>query len=319
MNVTKIESYQIGAGLSASRFYIEIEGHPRRPGWLALEELPSSRPRYGCSGCTRPIRTVWTTARRSRTGGPPYARSPVRRRERRRARGRKSSAAPPAPRGVRGGAQRGVRRGRVRPPARRRWPPGRPPPLRGGGGAQVRRIPRPPPVPPHRNHGNHLPRQTLGFQPGRTRRPGRKAASARNFAATGGGCSARRLRSRQMTARGTDFASNHIRHSNGKNVTGVTTVIRKNLWDRFRPSFLPRRTARPRRLCRPDPGPPSSARFRRPAGSVRGKASPASPGVRESAVRVGEQTPGSPFRHRRVSTDEHDVEGSGTGGRNPRH
>ena len=40
VNVTKIESYQIGAGLSSSRFYIEIEGHPDEARIaLSLEEL----------------------------------------------------------------------------------------------------------------------------------------------------------------------------------------------------------------------------------------------------------------------------------------
>jgi prephenate dehydratase len=40
VNLTKIESYQMGAGLSASRFYIEIEGHIDEPRVaLALEEL----------------------------------------------------------------------------------------------------------------------------------------------------------------------------------------------------------------------------------------------------------------------------------------
>ncbi|WUH89274.1 prephenate dehydratase [Streptomyces sp. NBC_00433] len=40
VNITKIESYQIGAGLHPSRFYIEIEGHPdERRVTLALEEL----------------------------------------------------------------------------------------------------------------------------------------------------------------------------------------------------------------------------------------------------------------------------------------
>ncbi|MGW7268581.1 prephenate dehydratase [Streptomyces sp. NPDC054842] len=40
VNLTKIESYQIGAGLGASRFYVEIEGHPddERVA-LALDEL----------------------------------------------------------------------------------------------------------------------------------------------------------------------------------------------------------------------------------------------------------------------------------------
>jgi prephenate dehydratase len=40
VNLTKIESYQAGAGLKASRFYIEIEGHPEEGSVaLALEEL----------------------------------------------------------------------------------------------------------------------------------------------------------------------------------------------------------------------------------------------------------------------------------------
>jgi prephenate dehydratase len=40
VNLTKIESYQIGAGLNPSRFYVEIEGHPEDPHVdLALEEL----------------------------------------------------------------------------------------------------------------------------------------------------------------------------------------------------------------------------------------------------------------------------------------
>ncbi|MEV7323880.1 prephenate dehydratase [Streptomyces sp. NPDC093970] len=40
VNLTKIESYQIGAGLNASRFYAEIEGHPDEPRVeLALQEL----------------------------------------------------------------------------------------------------------------------------------------------------------------------------------------------------------------------------------------------------------------------------------------
>ncbi|MEU3249797.1 prephenate dehydratase [Streptomyces sp. NPDC006997] len=40
VNLTKIESYQIGAGLNASRFYVEVEGHPddERVA-LALHEL----------------------------------------------------------------------------------------------------------------------------------------------------------------------------------------------------------------------------------------------------------------------------------------
>ncbi|MFE4627269.1 prephenate dehydratase [Streptomyces mirabilis] len=40
VNLTKIESYQMGAGLNASRFYVEIEGHPDEPRVaLALQEL----------------------------------------------------------------------------------------------------------------------------------------------------------------------------------------------------------------------------------------------------------------------------------------
>lgn len=40
VNLTKIESYQIGAGLNASRFYAEIEGHPdEQHVALALHEL----------------------------------------------------------------------------------------------------------------------------------------------------------------------------------------------------------------------------------------------------------------------------------------
>lgn len=40
VNLTKIESYQIGAGLNASRFYIEVEGHPGDDHVaLALDEL----------------------------------------------------------------------------------------------------------------------------------------------------------------------------------------------------------------------------------------------------------------------------------------
>jgi prephenate dehydratase len=40
VNITKIESYQMGAGLHPSRFYIEVEGHPDEPRVaLALEEL----------------------------------------------------------------------------------------------------------------------------------------------------------------------------------------------------------------------------------------------------------------------------------------
>lgn len=40
VNLTKIESYQIGAGLGASRFYVEIEGHPDEEHVaLALDEL----------------------------------------------------------------------------------------------------------------------------------------------------------------------------------------------------------------------------------------------------------------------------------------
>ncbi|MFE1857856.1 prephenate dehydratase [Streptomyces anandii] len=40
VNLTKIESYQMGAGLNPSRFYVEIEGHPDEPHVaLALQEL----------------------------------------------------------------------------------------------------------------------------------------------------------------------------------------------------------------------------------------------------------------------------------------
>ncbi|MGW7575895.1 prephenate dehydratase [Streptomyces sp. NPDC054765] len=40
VNLTKIESYQMGAGLNPSCFYVEIEGHPDQPHVaLALEEL----------------------------------------------------------------------------------------------------------------------------------------------------------------------------------------------------------------------------------------------------------------------------------------
>ncbi|MCQ4211476.1 prephenate dehydratase [Streptomyces longispororuber] len=40
VNLTKIESYQIGAGLNASRFYVEFEGHPEEKRVaLALDEL----------------------------------------------------------------------------------------------------------------------------------------------------------------------------------------------------------------------------------------------------------------------------------------
>lgn len=40
VNLTKIESYQMGAGLNPSRFYVEVEGHPDEPQVaLALQEL----------------------------------------------------------------------------------------------------------------------------------------------------------------------------------------------------------------------------------------------------------------------------------------
>jgi prephenate dehydratase len=40
VNLTKIESYQLGAGLNPSRFYVEVEGHPEEPHVaLALHEL----------------------------------------------------------------------------------------------------------------------------------------------------------------------------------------------------------------------------------------------------------------------------------------
>ena len=40
VNLTKIESYQMGTGLNPSRFYVEIEGHPDEERVaLALQEL----------------------------------------------------------------------------------------------------------------------------------------------------------------------------------------------------------------------------------------------------------------------------------------
>lgn len=40
INLTKLESYQVGGSFNASQFYVEIEGHPDdRPVQLALEEL----------------------------------------------------------------------------------------------------------------------------------------------------------------------------------------------------------------------------------------------------------------------------------------
>ncbi|MFB7494536.1 prephenate dehydratase [Streptomyces sp. NPDC056161] len=40
VNLTKIESYQLGAGLNPSCFYVEVEGHPDAPGVaLAMQEL----------------------------------------------------------------------------------------------------------------------------------------------------------------------------------------------------------------------------------------------------------------------------------------
>ncbi|MFE7753269.1 prephenate dehydratase [Streptomyces sp. NPDC057428] len=40
VNLTKVESYQMGAGLNPSRFYVEVEGHPDQPRVaLALQEL----------------------------------------------------------------------------------------------------------------------------------------------------------------------------------------------------------------------------------------------------------------------------------------
>ncbi|MFE7157767.1 prephenate dehydratase [Streptomyces sp. NPDC057636] len=40
VNLTKIESYQMGAGLNPSCFYVDVEGHPDEPGVaLALQEL----------------------------------------------------------------------------------------------------------------------------------------------------------------------------------------------------------------------------------------------------------------------------------------
>ena len=40
INMTKLESYQIGGSFTATQFYAEIEGHPdERPVQIALEEL----------------------------------------------------------------------------------------------------------------------------------------------------------------------------------------------------------------------------------------------------------------------------------------
>jgi prephenate dehydratase len=40
VNMTKLESYQIGGSFNATQFYADIEGHPEdRPVKLALEEL----------------------------------------------------------------------------------------------------------------------------------------------------------------------------------------------------------------------------------------------------------------------------------------
>jgi prephenate dehydratase len=40
VNMTKLESYQLGGSFSATQFYADVEGHPdERPLALALEEL----------------------------------------------------------------------------------------------------------------------------------------------------------------------------------------------------------------------------------------------------------------------------------------
>jgi len=40
VNMTKLESYQLGGTFSATQFYADVEGHPEeRPLALALEEL----------------------------------------------------------------------------------------------------------------------------------------------------------------------------------------------------------------------------------------------------------------------------------------
>ncbi len=40
VNMTKLESYQVGGGFAATQFYVDIEGHPEEPNVrLALEEL----------------------------------------------------------------------------------------------------------------------------------------------------------------------------------------------------------------------------------------------------------------------------------------
>ncbi|HQZ86440.1 MAG TPA: prephenate dehydratase, partial [Actinomycetota bacterium] len=40
VNMTKLESYQLGGSFSATQFYADVEGHPDgRPLALALEEL----------------------------------------------------------------------------------------------------------------------------------------------------------------------------------------------------------------------------------------------------------------------------------------
>jgi prephenate dehydratase len=40
VNMTKLESYQLGGTFSATQFYADVEGHPeQRPLALALEEL----------------------------------------------------------------------------------------------------------------------------------------------------------------------------------------------------------------------------------------------------------------------------------------
>ena len=40
VNMTKLESYQLGGSFNATQFYSDVEGHPKdRPLQLALEEL----------------------------------------------------------------------------------------------------------------------------------------------------------------------------------------------------------------------------------------------------------------------------------------
>ncbi len=58
VNMTKLESYQIGGSFNATQFYAEIEGHPDDPAvQRALEELGSSQP----------TSTIWASSRRTPT------------------------------------------------------------------------------------------------------------------------------------------------------------------------------------------------------------------------------------------------------------